>query len=194
MRVSRAVISEVCSDLGALPILKRNFIPGMSMAVDRSLIDHLPVPPGWMHDHWLLAVAALREGVYISETPGLVLYRQHDGNVLGTQPKGFLARIRRAFGVRSYDYEAAMLRTSSVLALSQFSEEDWHLPRILLERLGLRLRFDAARYRAISGSPLAGVFGCVRLLASGDYSSFAANGRFDVVRDLARALRIVRSK
>ena len=65
-------------------LLKHNVVTGMCMCVRKDLVDQvLPLNPNVLHDKWIAMHAALSfRTAAVSQK--LVLYRQHQGNVIGT--------------------------------------------------------------------------------------------------------------
>jgi hypothetical protein len=80
-------------------LLLGNVATGCTLAVNRALRERaLPVPAeALMHDHWLALVAAtIGRTAYVPRAT--VLYRQHEGNVIGASgwtTDGILRRIRQ---------------------------------------------------------------------------------------------------
>ena len=66
-----------------------NVVTGCTALLNRPLLEHaLPIPPeALMHDWWLALVASAFGQIALVEVPG-VLYRQHDGNVVGAKGLG----------------------------------------------------------------------------------------------------------
>jgi glycosyltransferase involved in cell wall biosynthesis len=79
-------------------LVKRNPVAGMCMAIRSSLVPLvLPLPGGWEHDYWALALTAgLGKKILCEPTP-LVQYRQHQGQVIGGS-NGLLYRWHRVAG------------------------------------------------------------------------------------------------
>ncbi len=67
-------------------LVKRNFIPGMTMAFWRESAGiFLPFPDEWHHDHWMAVIlSAIGYKGLFSEKP-LVLYRQHSQQATGVR-------------------------------------------------------------------------------------------------------------
>lgn len=64
-------------------LLRRNFINGAAMMVDRETAQAaLPIPAGFPHDYWLALWMAADRAIACTETP-LYRYRLHDSNVIG---------------------------------------------------------------------------------------------------------------
>jgi len=76
-------------------LLVQNYIPGCSTLFSRELLDvALPIPgEAVMHDWWLALIASIT-GSLACDPARTVLYRQHGGNQLGSQPR-FSGRTAR---------------------------------------------------------------------------------------------------
>lgn len=76
-------------------LLRHNVVTGATMAFRaelRSIV--LPVPEGVVHDAWIALLAAVAGRVRIIPDP-LILYRQHDANLIGVAKLNLVERIRR---------------------------------------------------------------------------------------------------
>jgi hypothetical protein len=156
----------------ALPfLLRRNAVPGMTMAFRKNFRGKfLPVPPGWEHDYWILAVAAaLNQPVEIEERP-LVRYRQHPAQVIGGR-KSLWARFCQSQNLAERSREAArweaLLLVSTPGNRSAIEGKRAHLQR--------RGNFPQNRVRR--------AFAIAAELWRGDYSLFDA-GLSSAVKDL----------
>lgn len=75
-------------------LVRRNFAPGCTLAVRRALLERgLPVPTGFMHDEWLVLLAAGRGSLACVDEP-LISYRVHSSNHLGLKEVGPWASLR----------------------------------------------------------------------------------------------------
>lgn len=83
-------------------LIHKNIVTGCASVIPRKLlIQSLPFPEfprefGILHDHWLACVASLDDGIF-SHHSATVLYRQHQGNVVGAGQK--VPKKRRPFEV-----------------------------------------------------------------------------------------------
>lgn len=78
-------VINACEDIYIKKLLKRNIITGMCMCLRRDLIKSvLPFDKNVLHDKWI-AMYAMLEFKTVSINEKLVLYRQHDCNVVGTK-------------------------------------------------------------------------------------------------------------
>jgi len=89
-------------------LLNHNFVTGATMAF-RSKVLHkfIPIPNGWMHDYWI-AIHCLIDGKIVAIPEKLILYKQHDSNVLGAKKlslinkaKKYLANFNRLNEIRN---------------------------------------------------------------------------------------------
>jgi glycosyltransferase involved in cell wall biosynthesis len=66
-------------------LLKGNFVTGATMAFRRSLLKYAyPFTETWMHDYWLAFIASYKGKIEGINRP-LIMYRQHNNNVLGAK-------------------------------------------------------------------------------------------------------------
>lgn len=73
--------------------LRRNIATGAATAFRRELLAaSLPIPPNWVHDAWLAAVAAALGTVGIMDD-ALIDYRQHGANQIGMRRRTLKVRI-----------------------------------------------------------------------------------------------------
>lgn len=84
-------------------LLRRNLVTGATAAFRRGVLAAaLPIPDGWIHDEWIGLVAAAQGEVDCLEDK-FIDYRQHGGNQIGAQRRGWKERMlptrlsRRAF-------------------------------------------------------------------------------------------------
>lgn len=75
--------------------LRSNPISGATAAFRSDVLRvGLPIPPGTIHDWWLLLVAASHGALALVDDP-LVLYRQHENNVIGAGTTPWVEGLRR---------------------------------------------------------------------------------------------------
>lgn len=75
-------------------VQRRSFVTGATAAFRRELIDMaLPVPPEWVHDEWLAAVAASVERLDFLDA-ALIDYRQHQANQIGARKRTLTMKLR----------------------------------------------------------------------------------------------------
>lgn len=77
-----------------LHLLRANCVTGATMMIRRDLTCQyaLPIPPSWVHDHWITLLCEIIERPGCAIPDLLTEYRQHDGQVLGLGRKSRFAR------------------------------------------------------------------------------------------------------
>ena len=71
------------SDEAVSILIRRNIVTGATAAFRSTLKNViLPIPGKWMHDAWIAFIAAATSRIEFIDTP-LILYRQHERNVIG---------------------------------------------------------------------------------------------------------------
>lgn len=115
--------------LGAL--LLGNIATGCTLLANRALYECArPIPAeSMMFDFWLAQVASALGTISLIEAPTL-LYRQHEGNLIGARRAGAASFIKRV--------ENTLLNDRTLLVLSRFSLQ----AQALLERYGDMMRTD----------------------------------------------------
>jgi glycosyltransferase involved in cell wall biosynthesis len=163
----------------ALPVLlRRNLVTGATAMFRRRLLDSaLPIPPQWVHDEWLAAIAALIGRVRLLPV-ALIEYRQHDSNQIGARKPTLADKVERlrepqSERARKLAERAALLadrgRALGVTAKLQASldaKADHELRRGRMQRI----RFN--RVPAVAAGVLAG-----------RYARYS-RGSIDALRDL----------
>lgn len=94
------VIGEqfVCPQLKLGNFLIKNYYPGCTMVFNRKLIelvnsvDFNILKPNPLHDHWLNLVCTACGGKVLMDKEPHILYRQHEGNVIGD--RSFIQKIK----------------------------------------------------------------------------------------------------
>jgi glycosyltransferase involved in cell wall biosynthesis len=81
-------------------LVRRHVVTGATLAFRASLRQHiLPIPSRSFHDAWAAAVSAMRSKIVAIKTP-LILYRQHDANVIGGIRMTRLAQLMYALQLK----------------------------------------------------------------------------------------------
>jgi glycosyltransferase involved in cell wall biosynthesis len=76
-------------------LIRRNIVTGATMAFRRELLEAArPFPLAWVHDEWLVAVAAIRR-LRFGVTEPLVDYRQHGSNQIGVLKRTLTIKLSR---------------------------------------------------------------------------------------------------
>jgi glycosyltransferase involved in cell wall biosynthesis len=122
---------------GLTRLLTANVATGCTIVVNRALYEKArPVPPeAMMHDHWLALVAATLGAIAYLDEP-TILYRQHEGNVIGAQSGGTASLVQRVRQTLFSDDRQRVMRRYSRQAAA------------LLRRYGSEMSGDARRTTA----------------------------------------------
>ena len=102
--------------------------PGALMVFRRSLLGRIPAAERpralWspdsrcFHDQWVhILAAAVGDVTYLSEP--LVLYRQHEDNLVGVQAQRLRQRVEKSRGVGSAAYDAAAVHLADCAAIAR---------------------------------------------------------------------------
>jgi Glycosyl transferase family 2 len=104
----RTLVDSALRPIGQAPVLRRppgfpaaltqNVIPGCCMILNRAaarLIDAAEAPDRTWHDWWCYLVVSAGDGIVICGDSPDILYRQHDGNLVG-EPLRFSRRAAAA--------------------------------------------------------------------------------------------------
>ncbi|AMC01351.1 Chondroitin polymerase [Aerococcus viridans] len=76
-------------------LLKNNFVTGATMAFRKDVLNRIfPIPNYWIHDYWI-ALQCLLEGKVFAVPEMLILYRQHDKNVIGAKKLSLTSKIKK---------------------------------------------------------------------------------------------------
>ena len=86
-------------------LVKRNRAAGACMAFRSThLIDILPIPAGWLHDHWIALLIALRTKIVVVDE-SLNLYRQHQRQVIGARNESSIGSAMQKRNSAGVHYE-----------------------------------------------------------------------------------------
>lgn len=92
-------------DGSVVELIRRNRAAGACMAFRSTfLADILPIPPGWLHDHWIALVIALRVNIAVVDEC-LNLYRQHDRQVVGARHESMISNAMQRRNSAGVHYE-----------------------------------------------------------------------------------------
>ena len=106
----------VRSSLAFEMLLRHNVVTGATMAFRsnwRSLV--LPIPEWDVHDSWIALLVAAAGNVHLIDEP-LILYRQHEANLIGGRRRDLAYRLRRPRGAASRETKRALLETEAIIA------------------------------------------------------------------------------
>lgn len=110
-RVNPSMLAEEPQRQRGLHLLRANCVTGATMMIRRDLVvaHALPIPPSWVHDHWITMVCEIMERPGCTSSDLLTEYRQHEGQVLGLGSKGQFGN-RTSFAERERAKAASMQR------------------------------------------------------------------------------------
>lgn len=102
------------------PLMLQNMVTGTSCAFDAKLLDKVPAISDAcdFHDHWLAILAAIQGGIYPINKP-LVLYRQHNANVIGAQQLRLHGRLNPPSAAEKWLQSVALWQATSKLVSQQ---------------------------------------------------------------------------
>ena len=91
-------------------LLKQSVVTGAATVFLSNLRSRiLPIPDGWIHDQWIAFIAAA-QGRIVGLPEPLVLYRQHDANLIGGRKEALLDQFTRAANTDFQDFRLAAKR------------------------------------------------------------------------------------
>lgn len=162
-------------------LLGRRVVTGATMTVRAELVRAaLPIGPGWIHDEWLSAQAALRGGRIAVRSEPLVEYRQHTQNAVGASADGLWRRGREA--LRGDRRARVRRQLEQWEALATAIETDDRVAAVAKARLAARIA-HLARRAALPPEPFGRAMLVLRELRAGGYRSGAMGG-WSAVQDL----------
>jgi len=163
-------------------LLRRNIVTGATMAFRRSALElALPFPVEWLHDEWIAIVAAAF-GDLRTETRPLVRYRQHGANQVGAARRDLGEKVRRVIGPEG-GRTAGLAHRSQLLAERLQAR---NAPRELILTAEAKRDFEIARAR-LPRRRRRRIGPIVALARRGEYTRFASQRRWDMLRDLLQS-------
>jgi glycosyltransferase involved in cell wall biosynthesis len=146
-------------------LIRRNVVTGATVAFRKtSRAWVLPIPDVWMHDAWIALMAAATGRIEPVDVP-LVLYRQHEQNVLGGRRLGALDRLFRARRTEPDSFDSEIAQVSELYrklesmpgagVTARHLNEVRDRLRHLSARKAIYPRAFAARLRLVTGELLA---------------------------------------
>lgn len=159
--------------------LKRNYVTGMCMAGQRKLmLEAAPFPSEMVYDTWLAwNLAQHGKIVFINEQ--LVLYRQHDSNVIGTKKNK--ESLREYYSHRKKDKMAILNKYNSLAKVEIQS------PTIEKE-LDQAILFHKERYELTSQNRFMGLKTLCKHVAKGSYRKYTSLARKEILKDTLEIL------
>lgn len=163
-------------------LLVQNYVTGCTTLVNQALVEKaLPIPKqALMHDWWLAQIAAA-SGKIVSLDKTLVIYRQHDINVVGSRDYYSLPNVRRLSAVDSIEMTiAGSVRQSLTLIARLEDMAGFKAPSYAVnfldaaQKSGCKAAFLALRHR-IRKYPFAGNIVFLLLLLKSGYIKFLSD-------------------
>lgn len=93
-RINPSMLADQGPRERRLHLLRANCVTGATMMIRRDLVTAhaLPIPPSWVHDHWITLLCEIIERPGCTMPDLLTEYRQHAGQVLGLGSKSRYSR------------------------------------------------------------------------------------------------------
>lgn len=161
--------------------LRRNLATGATVVFRKELFQVAsPFPTSWLHDEWLAVVAALFDGVAMSDEQ-LISYRQHGNNQVGMK-KLTLGQKLGKFG------ESRSIRNRRLLeraeALAEFAQRLKHVKPEYVRFAQAKALFEKRR-NGLPNRRISRVFPVLGMALTGQYRKFST-GMKDVIRTLVQ--------
>lgn len=87
---------QLNSDKALSVLLRRCVVTGATLAFRSKLRTAImPIPPRCFHDAWIACVVAAQSRIVVIDKP-LIMYRQHDANVIGGKQKTYFLKVVEA--------------------------------------------------------------------------------------------------
>jgi hypothetical protein len=112
---------------GALDRLIRKYtVTGATAAFRASLrSDIVPIPSVFVHDAWIAVIAAARARAVAIDRP-LIMYRQHDSNVIGGKRKGLAEKMTISRDTAPLQFDIEITRNRELLRkLESLTNQDF---------------------------------------------------------------------
>jgi Glycosyltransferases involved in cell wall biogenesis len=108
-------------------LLKQSVVTGMTMAFRRqNICNFLPLSVNWIHDGWIALIESQAGRVYpVNEC--LVLYRQHESNIIGAQTTSVFGLIKKYVNNKQAYKDRIMRYNGYSDALAYFKEKNIHI-------------------------------------------------------------------
>ena len=185
LRIGQTEREAICGEAAFALLIRRNLVTGATATFRRSLLaDALPIPPVWVHDEWLAAIAAAT-GQLRADDRVVIDYRQHGANAIGVRRLSRGQRFAKALEPRSGRLTALSARADALAVRLQALEvpERWQtLAHRKAEFERARAAYPRARFRRL--------LPVLRQWAAGRYAELASQGNADIVRDLLQPVGV----
>ena len=141
----------------ALSVLVRRYVvTGATLAFRANLREQImPIPSACFHDAWIACVAATLSRVIAIDTP-LILYRQHDSNVIGGRRVGFFSRIIQAINLSPNWFDVEISRSIDLMKKFRMIHGD-HVSEMYLNDLAQKIQHLQNRRSIFSANILGGL-------------------------------------
>lgn len=155
--------------------LKRNYVTGMCMAGKKNVIKTaFPIPDTMTYDAWLAWILSMKGNtVFIKDE--LVLYRQHEKNVIGTTRKK--ENLRKYFSHRIIDKKSYLKKYESLSTVKNLDEE-------IKVYLSDAVSFYQERIKLGQVKRKDGLIFIWNSLKKGRYSNYTGNDKKEIIKDL----------
>ena len=184
LQLSAAAAERMHSGKGLALLIRRNLATGATVMFRRRLLAVAsPFPPYWVHDEWLAIMAAATGQIDLTDE-WLIDYRQHGSNVIGVTYPTLRRKVQRTLEPRAG-------RTERILR--QFEQFAQRLEIVgetavdgALDLARGKVSFEARRNR-LPAARLHRIRPILEAERCGEYSTFASQGRLDMLRDLLQS-------
>lgn len=158
-------------------LLKRNYVTGMSLAFDKSMLNKLSIPDEVIFDYWL-AWNLSERGTTLFLNDELVLYRQHGNNVVGAAKH---ASFSEYFKKRRKNKETIYNRFCKLESL-KLSDPD------ITASISKAKTFHYERLMLLDETKFQGIKTIFKNSQKGSYSSYTNYARKEIVKDMIDVL------
>jgi len=167
----------------ALSILvKSDVATGATMAFRANLIKYIfPIPSLCFHDAWITFIATTVSKIVAIEKP-LILYRQHDANIIGGRRISLFQHIQKSIHISPQWFDNEILRSNNLLQrIREIHEHDVH--GIYTEDLEKKIRHLLNRKKMFGAPFWQRIFPVARELLTFRYFKYS-RGVFSIFVDL----------
>jgi len=103
------------SDKALSVLIRRCVVTGATLAFRSNLREHIvPIPSACFHDAWIACVAAARSRIVVIDMP-LIMYRQHDANVIGGKRIGYFSKVTQAINASPIWFDIEISRSIDLM-------------------------------------------------------------------------------
>jgi glycosyltransferase involved in cell wall biosynthesis len=165
-------------------LLRKSLIQGAALAFPSALrCILLPIPPGWMHDYWIVLLGStLSSGVPINEP--LLKYRRHGDQACGWKKKTFLQVCRESLSTGADESWDKLEQFRSLVQRVEGVEISTHAAKEYIQLLKQKEKHLQVRAATRSRHGISKVATVVRETLSGRYQRFQEASLYSILRDL----------